>query len=565
MEKPASTASAHSPASSDLQTSLHYFYKWEKAKADEVYLKQPLAGKWTDYTWREVGNQARRMATVLREMNLPPQSKIGLISKNCAHWIMCDLAIKMSGHISVPFYPNLTADQLGQLMEHSESKVLFVGKLDSVDAVYEGVPDGVRCISFPISIDEKYEKWDDLVAKAEPMKEDYLPNPKNLETIVYTSGTTGTPKGVMQSFYTNSVCTQPSMAVTKMDQLKDPRFFSYLPLNHVAERALVEQGSLVTGGSIYFVESLETFADNLREAQPTIFLAVPRIWTKFQMGILAKLPQEKLDRLLKIPLISGYIKQKVRKGLGLNKLEWAISGAAPISPSVINWFLKLGIKISEAYGMTENSAICTINPRDAIKVGTVGIPYPDCELRIDPQTQELLMKAEWVMDGYYKNQQLTDKVITDGWLHTGDMAEITPDGYVKITGRVKDMFKTAKGEYVIPVPMERMFASNTMIEQVCVVGSGLPQPFALINLSDNARHIERAEVEESLTETLKAVNDTVADYERINKVVITEDIWTVENGLMTPTLKVKRNVMDTRYRVRMEQWYNQGENPVIWE
>ncbi|MEM6347240.1 MAG: AMP-binding protein [Bacteroidota bacterium] len=548
-----------------LKVSLDYFYQWEASKPNEVYLKQPWKGEWTDYTWKEVGNQARRMASALKAMDLPAGAKVGMISKNCAHWVICDIAIKMSGLVSVPFYPNLTGEQLAQLMEHSEAKVLFVGKLDSVDAVYEGCPEGVRCISFPISIDEKYEKWDDIIAAHEPMQENYSPDPQSLETITYTSGTTGTPKGVMTTFYTNSVGVKPSMAVTKMDELTGVRFFSYLPLNHVAERALVELGSLVTGGTIYFVESLDTFADNLRTAQPTIFLAVPRIWTKFQMGILEKLPQEKLETLLKIPIVSGFIKNKIKKGLGLNKLEWAISGAAPIPAATIDWFKKIGIRISEAYGMTENAAICTINPRERIRIGTVGIPYPGCELKIDPETQELLMRAEWNMDGYFKNQEMTDKVLVDGWLHTGDMAEKTDEGYIKITGRVKDMFKTAKGEYVIPVPMEKMFLSNTMIEQVCVVGYGAPQPFALVNLSENARHMEKAEVEASLAETAEMINDSVADYERINRVVITADTWTVESGLLTPTLKVKRNVLDASYKVRMDQWYNQGEDIVIWE
>lgn len=546
-------------------SSLELFYKWEQEKPQTTYLKQPLGDNWTDYSWAEVGDQARRIAAALRDMELPHQSKIGMISKNCAHWIICDLAIKMSGHISVPFYPNLTADQLEQLLEHSESKVLFVGKLDSLDAVYEGVAKDIRCISFPISEDKKFDQWDDLLKKYEPAESDYIPDLKDLETIVYTSGTTGVPKGVMQSFYTNCIGNKSTTKLTKFDELKDPTFFSYLPLNHVAERALVEFGSLLVGGTIYFVESLDTFADNLRYARPSVFLAVPRIWTKFQMGILAKMPQEKLDKLLKIPIVSSLVKKKIQKGLGLDRAEWLLSGAAPISASTITWFAKLGIIISEAYGMTENSAICTVNPRDAIRVGTVGKPYPDCELKIDPETQELLMKAPWVMDGYYKNPEATAAVIQDGWLHTGDMAEFTEEGYIKITGRVKDMFKTSKGEYVIPVPMERMFASNTLIEQVCIVGYGLPQPFALVNLSDAARHMDKAEVEESLEDTLIAVNDTVADYEKVNRLVITSDIWTVENGLITPTLKVKRNVMDAHFKVRMESWYNEGENPVIWE
>jgi len=207
-------------------SSLDLFYKWEKIKPTDIYLKQPLAGQWTDYTWAEVGDQARRIAAALRDMDLPHQSKIGLISKNCAHWIICDLAIKMSGHVSVPFYPNLTAEQLEQLLEHSECKVLFVGKLDDLDPVYKGVSKDIRCISFPISDDNKFEKWDDLLTKYEPAKTDYSPELTDLETIVYTSGTTGVPKGVMQSFYTNCIGNKSTVKLTKFDQMKDPTFFS---------------------------------------------------------------------------------------------------------------------------------------------------------------------------------------------------------------------------------------------------------------------------------------------------------------------------------------------------
>lgn len=546
-----------------IRSFIELFYFWEKEKAGEVYLRQPQNGQWTDYTWHEVGNQARRMAAAINDMGLAPQSNIAMISKNCAHWIICDLAIKMSGHVSVPFYPNLTPEQLNQLMEHSGSKVLFVGKLDDTLAVDNGVPADVRMISFPISIAQNFEKWDDIIANYEPVKEDRVPHPEDLETIIYTSGTTGEPKGVMITHAINASIIGPVLKMTQLDKIEG-RFFSYLPLNHVAERALVECGSLMNGGVIYFAESVDTFAENLRYASPTIFLAVPRIWTKFQMGILAKMPQEKLDLFLRIPILSGFIKKKIKKGLGLHKTIWMISGAAPIANATLEWFKQLDIHISEAYGMTENNAVCSANHKDRIYIGSVGEIYPECEVKIVPETSEIIMKAAWNMKGYYKSPSMTAEVLKDGWLYTGDMGEIE-NGFLKITGRVKDMFKTAKGEYVIPVPMERMFASNTLIEQVCIVGYGLPQPFALVNLSEYSRHMEKAEVEESLTETLKAVNDNVADYEKVNRVVVTADTWTVENGLLTPTLKVRRNVMDARYKVRMEEWYNQGGEVVIWE
>ncbi|MEM7370124.1 MAG: AMP-binding protein [Bacteroidota bacterium] len=563
MREAISTSATPTATPDRKMTSLALFYKWEKEKANEVYLKQPQEGKWTDYTWKEVGDQARRIAAALQDMGIPAGSNIGLISKNCAHWIIWDVAMKIGGFVSVPFYPNLTSDQLRQVLEHSECKALFVGKLDDLDAVYNGVPEGIRRIAFPISTATGMDQWADLIQQYAPLQGDPHPELDAHETIVYTSGTTGIPKGVVKTYAAGAYASKASVQITKMDQMEG-RYFSYLPLNHDAERATVAGGSLLNGGTIYFAESLDTFADNLREAKPTVFLAVPRIWAKFQMGVLEKIPQKKLDLFLKIPILSGLIKKKIKQGLGLENVIWAISGAAPISASTLNWYKKIGITITEGYGMTENSAICTINPREDVRIGTVGKPYPGCNLKIDPKTQEVLMEASWLMKGYYKNEELTNKTIIDGWLHTGDMGELV-DGFLKITGRVKDMFKTSKGEYIIPVPMERMFASNTLIEQVCIVGYGLPQPFALVNLSDVARHMDKAEVEQSLEETVEQVNASVADYEQVNKLVITQDLWTVENGLMTPTLKVRRNVMDARYKVRMESWYNEGDNPVIWE
>ncbi|MDX2286182.1 MAG: AMP-binding protein [Bacteroidia bacterium] len=547
------------------RTFLDYFYHWESAKPDAAYLRQPEGRRWRSYTWRQTGDEARRIAAALQDLGLGPQDRIGLISKNCAHWIIADLAIKIAGCVSVPVYPTLNADQLRQVLEHSGCKALFIGKLDSLDAVRGGVPEGILRIALPLCQDAEMLRWETLLTRYLPIAQPYRPVLTDLESIVYTSGTTAEPKGVMKTYAQTSAGIGSVLEVTRLDRIRRGRFFSYLPLNHDAERALVEGGSLINGGTVYFAESIATFAANLRAARPTIFLAVPRIWTRFRMGVLERIPQERLERLIRLPLLGALVKRRIRKALGLNDLKLAISGAAPIAAETIAWFKSLGVIICEGYGMTENSAICTINPPEAIRIGTVGKPYPGCELRIDPETQEILMRAPWVMEGYYRNPELTAQTLRGGWLHTGDMGEWTDEGYLRITGRVKDMFKTSKGEYIIPGPMERMFSSNTLIEQVCIAGYGQPQPFALVNLSDTARHLSMAEVSASLRATLEAVNAAVADYERINKVVVTETLWTVDNGLMTPTLKVRRNAIDARYRLRMEAWYNQGEDPVIWE
>ncbi len=549
----------------EVKPMISYFYKWEKAIPNRVFLRQPKNGKWTEYTWHQTGDQVRRMATALQSL-VPKGSNIGIVSKNTAHWIMSDLAIMMSGNVSVPFYPTLQANQLREVLTHSGCKVLFVGKLDDWESMKDGIPEDVTVITYPESPAEgigNFLKWDTLIAQHAAMKEDFTPNLDDLYTIIYTSGTTGTPKGVMHTFYTGAVTLEMASSILKVNS-NDDKFFSYLPLCHIAERAIVESASLYAGGSISFVESLDTFAANLAEVEPTHFLAVPRIWTRFQLGILSKLPQKKLDTYLKIPIFSGMVKNKIKKGLGLSKAKILLTGAAPMPSSLIEWFKKLGIVIQEAYGMTENGGCCTLMPKDKMKMGTVGRLYPGAQVKIDAETGEVCMKSEWVMTGYYKDPEKTGEVLIDGWLHTGDMGELDNEGFLKITGRVKDTFKTAKAEYIVPAPIEFGFAQNNNIEQVCVVGRSLPQPVALVVLSELGKALSKEEVNKSLEATLKELNPTLINYERIQKIIISKEPWTVENNLLTPTLKIKRNVVEEVYGKNLEKWYEMKE-VVIWE
>ncbi|TAE50217.1 MAG: AMP-dependent synthetase, partial [Cytophagales bacterium] len=392
-----------------------------------------------------------------------------------------------------------------------------------------------------------------------------IPDVHDLFTIIYTSGTTGMPKGVMHTYYTVATPIKAAAGVLKVGANTD-KYFSYLPLCHIAERAIVEAASLYSGGSVSFVETLDSFKDNLAAVQPTHFLAVPRIWTKFQQGILGKMPQKKLDLFLKIPILSGIVKNKIKKGLGLSKAKVVLTGAAPMPPSLITWFQKLGITIQEAYGMTENAGCCTLMRTDNIRIGTVGNPYPNCELKISPVDGEILTRAEWIMVGYYKEPEITAKTVdAEGWLHTGDMGLIDGEGCLKITGRVKDQFKTSKGEFVVPSPIESKFADNSNIEQICLVGRGLGQPLALAVLSELGMKESQETIKASLVSTLKQVNTNANNWEKVCKIVIVKTAWSIENGMLTPTLKIKRNVLEDVYGTRLEGWENQKGNDVIWE
>ena len=536
---------------------LEMLYKWEREKENEIYLSQPINGVWHNWTWREVGLEVRKMAAYLQSLSLPKQSKVGVLSKNCAHWIMSDLAIMMAGHTSVPLYPNLSSDTLNKILLHSETKVLFVGKLDNFEAMQPGIPADMPCITYPF-YSEDYPKWDDLTKDISPLTDNVIREEMELATIIYTSGTTGDPKGVMHKFYNFSFAT---VNAVKALPLKEESFFSYLPLCHIAERLLVMMGSLYTGGKVSFAESLDTFAANLSEASPSVFLGVPRIWTKFQQGILGKLPQKKLNVLLSIPIISTLIKKKIQKGLGLSKARNIFTGAAPTPASTIKWFEKLGIKIQEAYAMTENTCYSHVSFKSKIKIGSVGQALPLCNVKLSNK-KEILIKHDALMDGYYKDLEETNKTIIDGWLHTGDEGEIDENGFLTITGRVKDIFKTSKGKYVAPSPIEMKLSANKNLEQICVVGDSIPQPIVLVVLSERGKKKKKEDLIASLTKTMKVINPKLDKHEKLHNIVVIAEDWTIENKLLTPTMKIKRNAIEKIYKSNYTSWY-EGERVIF--
>ena len=380
------------------------FYEWEEKFHDRPFLKQPFGDQWETYTWGEVGQMARKLATGLQSLGLREKAHIGLISKNCREWIIADLAILMAGHISVPFFPNLSSDEIKNLVTFGEVDILIVGKIETWDELQKGIPEAMPIIAFPTykghSNIDKGHQWLDFINQFEPLKTPHVPKLSDTWTIVFTSGTTGSPKGVVLDFLSNDntkVLTQGSNPL-KINFSGNNDFYSYLPLNHIAERMVVEFTCFRYGGTISFVESFDTFSENLQEVQPTVFFAVPRIWTKFQMGILAKISQEKLNILLKIPIISGILKKKFKKALGLSRARATVSGAAPMQESQREWFYKLGIKITNGYGMTENCAVCTqLDGEITNKKGSVGIPQTGVELSIDPSNNEILMQGPFVM------------------------------------------------------------------------------------------------------------------------------------------------------------------------
>jgi long-chain acyl-CoA synthetase len=540
---------------------LQLFFEREARHPRQAYLVQPVGGgEVQTLTWGDVGQQARRAAHWLRARELPQGSHIALISKNCAHWIIADLAIWMAGHVSVPLYPNLTADSVGHVLTHSEAALVFVGKLDDWPTMAPGVPDGVPTISLPLCPPGAFDfTWADLQT-CSPIQDSPAPVASELATVIYTSGTTGLPKGVMHSFGTLGFAATHGTELFGLGE--GDRLLSYLPLCHVAERMFVEMASIYTGQTVFFAESLDTFLTDLRRARPTALFGVPRIWTKFQLGVYRKIPEKRLDTLLRLPFIGKRVGRKVLAGLGLDALRIALSGAAPVPEALLRWYQRLGLDVLEVYGMTESCGYSHVCRPGQQTIGWIGLPCPGVEVRIDA-SGEVQVRSGATMLGYFKDPGKTAETLTgDGFLRTGDKGEQDAEGRLRLTGRLKEIFKTSKGKYVAPAPIENRLAEHARIEQVCVVGDGLGAPIGLCVLS--AQDQDRQALGASLERWLEQVNQTLDKHERLRRLVVVKDNWAVENGFLTPTLKIKRNVIESTYGPQFQDWSERSE-AVVWQ
>jgi long-subunit acyl-CoA synthetase (AMP-forming) len=545
------------------RTPLEGAFHWERTTPSKIWLTQPMGGGVVkDFTWRAALDEARRMAAHLRSLALPPGSSIAVLSKNSAHLILADLAIWLSGHVSVLLYPTVSAQTVSQILTHAEARLIFVGKLDAWPSQAPGVPAGLTRIGLPLGPKLDGPSWDELIASQAPVGE-VVRTPEELATIVYTSGSTGEPKGVMMTFGAMSRACQSALGV--LPGSPEDRSLSHLPMAHVAERYLVECLSLMVGSRVFFAESLDTFVEDLKRARPTVFFTVPRLWQKFQLGVFSKVPPAKLDRLMKIPIVSHLVKRKILKGLGLDAVRLAGSGAAPMPPEVLAWWRRLGVELLEGYGMTENFACSHASRPGRVRVGYVGEPYPGVACRLSDEG-EVQIKSPGMMSGYFKAPELTAEAFTpDGWLRTGDRGEIDDLGRMRITGRVKELFKTSKGKYVAPAPIENRLGNHAAIEAVCVGGLGRPQPYGLVMLGLEARRQgARAELESLLAEHLRSVNRELEPHETLAFLAVVRDEWQIENGFLTPSMKIRRSVIEETYEPHLDAWYGAGR-PVLWQ
>ncbi|HGF5256370.1 TPA: AMP-binding protein [Vibrio parahaemolyticus] len=538
--------------------------KWAAERPNEVYLKQIINRQFVEFTYAEVADQALKLVSALRGLGIQPGDKVALVSKNCAEWFICDLAMMLGDYVSVPIFPTAGADTIEYCVTHSESKALIGGKLDDPAATQQVIDAIPELISIALPYDSAPQcqyQFKALIANAVPSEERPQHYDDKLMSLVYTSGTSGLPKGAMLTYGAFSWSVQ--QLINHIGIQANDRLFSYLPLAHITERVYIFGSSIMGGVPTAFPESLDTFIEDVKMHRPTLFISVPRLWTLFQQRIQDKLPQKKLNFLLKIPFVNSLIKKKLAEGLGVDQARVLGCGSAPVSPALLDWYHSVGLNITEAWGMTESFAYSTINyPFRADKIGTVGNAGPGIELKIADDS-EIMVRGKGLFSGYYKNDIATQESFdSDGWLHTGDIGAIDKDGYLTIQGRKKDTFKTAKGKFVSPVPIEKKLFEYSRVEMMCLIGLGLPGPILLV-VPHDFPHFDKERYARTTRKVIARMNQELASHEQLKGVLMIKEPWSIENGVLTPTLKIKRHVLEQKYHELGHNWPK--DELVLWE
>jgi long-chain acyl-CoA synthetase len=546
---------------------LQCMYRWERERRERIFLTQPFGGgNVRDWTWGQAADEVRRMAAYLKSQDWEPGARVAILSRNCAWWILADLAIWMAGCVTVPIYPSLKPQSIRSILEHSGVKGCFLGPTDENEAGSSGVPLGVLCIRFPHLTNGGGTSWDAVIAATEPIQGNPTRPADDLATIIYTSGTTGAPKGVMHSAAALSF--NANRLVHLLGATGEQHALSYLPLAHIVERAGLEMPTLLLGSRIFFTEGIETFLADLHRARPTLFLSVPRLLLKLQQGVFERISRENLDRLLSLPIIDIYTRRRILRRLGLNTVIHAACGAAPLPTEILLWYRNIGLDLAEGYGMTE-TLITHLPAPGHVRPGYVGSALEGVEVKLG-DNGELLVWSPMNTLGYYKDPQGTRDAFTlDGFFRTGDVVQLEPDGQIKIIGRLKEQFKTSKGKYVAPAPIEAKLMSHPSVDACCLMGAGHPSPFAVVLLSAEARRRcltphAQIEIEQSLQSGMEQVNAQLDPHERLHFIAIADGPWTVGNGLMTPTLKIRRSSLESRYQTLVDNW-KRTNCPVVWE
>lgn len=523
-----------------------------RERADKTWMRERDGDRWVDKTWRDACEEIHAAAAWLEERYGALHSNVALLSKNRPHWVLADLAIIASGNVSIPLFTTQTADTTKYILEFTDARVLILGESTNWAEVSDIVPDSVDIITLPgVEIDRPSIRWEDIVLECKGDAPAHEASHDDVISIVFTSGTTGVPKGVMHSHDTHVIPMRRTECYFTLSP--NPRFLSYLPLAHVAERDLVMMHSILLGGTITFNESLETLLRDMAETRPNFFFGAPRVWEQLQQGLLAKFgSQDALDAMLEKD--AEAVGLQVRQGLGLDDADYLLTAAAPTPPALIHWYERLGLQLLEGLGQTEIMvvALCTHEHR---KIGSIGRVADGVEMKITDEG-ELLFKAEGTSVGYYKRPGKTKETFVDGWVHTGDKGYVDDDGFIFLTGRVSEYFKTIHAKFVAPVPIEKEFAKSDYLEQLCLLGRGYSKTVIVCVPSAAGRELDPVALEKDLLETAAKVNESVEKHARVGAIIISMEPWTIENEMLTPTLKLRREEVEKRFGERARELAN---------
>ncbi|MFY0713128.1 long-chain fatty acid--CoA ligase [Seonamhaeicola sp. NFXS20] len=576
------------------------YYQLEKFNLKKAFTSK-YNGEWISISTQEYINQSNKVSRGLLRLGINPNDKIAVISSNNrTEWNVLDTAILQIGAQNVPIYPTISKEEYEYVLNHSESIYCFVSD-DSVLEKLNQIKGNTRIKEIFTFDDVKGEKnWKEIFELGEDESnqnevEERKNNvkPEDLATLIYTSGTTGTPKGVMLShknLVSNVIDSSPRVP---MEHGKS-KSLSFLPVCHVFERMILYL-YMYCGIEVYFAESMETISEDLKEIKPHVMTGVPRLYEKVYDRIIAKGAElNGIKKMLffwavnlglkyepygkngwwyefKLKIARKLIFSKWKEGLGGN-LNTLVSGSAALQPRLIRIFSAAEMPILEGYGLTETSPVISVNcPFDmGIKIGTVGRIINNVDVKI-AEDGEILVKGPNVMMGYYKDPERTAKVMTGDYFHTGDIGEVSDDNFLKITDRKKDMFKTSGGKYVIPALLENEFKQSRFIEQIMVIGEGEKMPAALIQINfefvkewarrhdmvfkDNEAIIKSEKLHERIQAEIDEANTNFGKWEQIKKFEITPDVWTIDDGHLTPTMKIKRKVIKEKYKDLIEKIY----------
>jgi long-chain acyl-CoA synthetase len=558
-------------------------------------------GQWRKYSIQEYVELTNYISYGMLKLGVKPGDNIGIVSGNRPQWNMLDMAIMQIGAISIPIYPTISQEDYRYILNHAEMNMIFIEGKDLRRKLEPVLPDvtTLKAIYVFDETDGDYKFLDQLIElgkeNQDPEKLKALKDaiqPGDMATIIYTSGTTGNPKGVMLS-HSNIVGQLENLKTTPSGWSKTS--LSFLPLCHAYERMLVYLYQFL-GMSVYYAESLATIADNIKEVNPTMMSAVPRLLEKiYDKLYLAGKKQPFLKRKLyfwafnlattyqlegmsgwkqwQLKLADKLIYSKWRAAIGGN-FDIVVSGGSAIQPHMASFFSAIGMPVFEGYGLSESSPVIAVSQRgkNGRRFGTVGLPLPGVEVRLG-ERDEIMCRGHNVMLGYYRDPELTAQVIdADGWLHTGDTGRFTEAGQLIITGRLKSIFKTSFGKYVNPQAIESKFMESPLIDQMIVLGENKKFAAALIS-PDSAylkswakiHRVDAATIEELIqhpvvlkryAEEVKKYNHNFGDFEQVKRWILVPDEWTQPNGMLSPTLKIKRNVIEERYKEQIEKLFS---------